>query len=762
MPTRAIELGAVGVLMTFFGSAAIVGGPRLIAQERPSAAASAEGVVHSSGESMGQKWHIDEHHVMWWNGKRYVRFGFTGNGDIAHMLNAGFDQFTLMPEEEWPISGPDPAIIRRVDEFSDKLEQVKATYYGSLNQFWPWRYGNLIGESDRAQAFMRDVRDVTSHAGSDSALALVVRLPVSRAERDRVGLDRVRAILFDLDGSTRHDVTGHVASMSPIERDSEEARDSDAAPPDGTLFQVRFQPISFPESGSLRLVIAVEVGLDEVPGAHGLPPLWKPGVRRFYRDSLEAFRSAYAKPGLRGLVFGDEINTFPASLLTARVYLDIRRDAEALGAYRDWLARRFGGVEGLNRHLLSDHASMDQVDWVVPLHPHVAGLARTDAAAKREETWAGTDNTWGLADTVEQLRKISAIQEEFRDWFCGYWLAAYANLAKEAIGSVPVFVCSAAVLGPADRALAMHGWAMREGVDGLTRNHYGHGGDQERRTLASLAQWMADLQRESGCTKHLWANEVGYVRPGMTDAEWAATDAAELERGDSFGSQWAFSSQAALREMLSLLARNGYRGFNRFLMNPSADRAAREVQWMADLRSEMEAIIVQAKDQPAADEPITGEQARAAARADRRVQELLRGVTAPRFRVEFSDRWQVWVVSFYAGDRQLGFASVSPQGAVLEVGEPEAHQEAPQEEDRELGDGDRPEDSLLLLNEEASIGVGPVLESKIVRHRFVWAAESEGLLFDRAPGFQTARGNLPAALPGRVTRVSHSVIVSAR
>ena len=36
----------------------------------------------------------------------------------------------------------------------------------------------------------------------------------------------------------------------------------------------------------------------------------------------------YGKPGLRGLKFGDEINTFPLSLLTARIYLELRRDAE--------------------------------------------------------------------------------------------------------------------------------------------------------------------------------------------------------------------------------------------------------------------------------------------------------------------------------------------------------------------------------------------------------------------------------------------------
>jgi hypothetical protein len=36
-----------------------------------------------------------------------------------------------------------------------------------------------------------------------------------------------------------------------------------------------------------------------------------------------------------------------------------------------------------------------------------------------------------------------------------------------------------------------------------------------------------------------------------------------------------------------LLTRYGYKGFNRFLMNPSARRAAQEVEWMAELREEI-------------------------------------------------------------------------------------------------------------------------------------------------------------------------------
>jgi len=120
----------------------------------------------SSGEYKGQKWCIDENHLMWWDAKSYVRFGFTGNGDPAQMLKAGFEKFTLMPSEQWSISGPDPGIVQDVNEMSDQLEKAGATYYGTLNAFWPWPYGNLIAESDKAVVFIRDVRDVTQWCSS--------------------------------------------------------------------------------------------------------------------------------------------------------------------------------------------------------------------------------------------------------------------------------------------------------------------------------------------------------------------------------------------------------------------------------------------------------------------------------------------------------------------------------------------------------------------------------------------------------------------
>lgn len=546
-------------------------------------------VQPSHGEYMGRKWSINADHLLCWDGKPYVRVGFTGNGDLARMLKAGFTQFTLAPDEKWPISGPDAKIVQSVNETSDRLEKAGATYYGSLNAFWPWRYGTLIAESDKAAVFVRSVQDVTEHAGRHWAADLQIRVPVPPAERDKVKPAHMDAVLFDLEHGTRYDLSAQVESVveTVAEPGPDARRESEDERRGGKAFRVRLQPIDLPESTSLRLVLAMEIHLAELPGVNGLPPLWKPGIRAFYRHSLEAFRPAYAKPGLRGLQFGDEINAFPQSLLTTRAYLDLRQDTVALGAYRDWLARRFGRVEELNRQLGAHYASFDQVQWRVPLHPFAPELARTDEAAEREESWAGARTTWGFADTVEQVRTVSRVQNEFRIWLCGRWLAEYAKLAREVIGPVPVFVCSASIGGEADQYLALHRWALREGVDGLIRNHYGNGGQEERYALASLARWMENVQQESGCTKHLWANEVGYVRPHVTDAEWAAREAAERGEGDSFGSQWAFPSRESLREMLLLLSQYGYRGFNRFLMSPSVPRASQEVEWMAALHEEI-------------------------------------------------------------------------------------------------------------------------------------------------------------------------------
>ena len=616
MPRCSIRVGIAGVLIAvFLSTVEAFGGAK--PAEREASARSRGLTSRSSGEYMGHRWTIDEHHLLWWDSKPYVRFGFTGTGDPVELIKLGFDQFTLMPDEEWPISGPDHEIVRRVEETSQELERIGATHYGILNAFWPWRYGNLIAESDRVAVFVRDVQDVTEHAGRDLALELQVRLPLPKAAQDITKPEHTQAVLFDLEHGTRYDLSDEVEEVTLVSAEPGPAspRGVDDERRGESAFRVHFKPIRFPESTSLRLLVAMEVRLAEVPGVHGLPPLWKPGIQEFYRRSLEAFRPAYAKPGLRGLQFGDEINTFPQSLLTARTYLDLRHDAVALKSYRDWLAKRFDGVDELNRRFGTNYPSFDQVEWQVPMHPFAPELARTDDAAEREESWVGAKTAWGLAGTVKQVRTVSRVQDEFRTWFFGHWLAEYAKLATKVIGPVPVFVCSAAIGGDADQYLGMHRWALREGVDGLIRNHYGNGGEEERYTLASLSRWMEKVQRESGCTKHLWANEVGYVRPHVTDDEWAAKEGAELGPGGSFGGQWAFPSQESLRQMLVLLTQYGYRGFNRFLMNPSAPRVSQEVRWMAGLRPEIVSLVVRAKEPAAGPATLTGEQTIDAARS---------------------------------------------------------------------------------------------------------------------------------------------------
>ena len=190
-----------------------VGGESPAFRERPSG-----GLTRSHGEYKGHRWEIEESGLARWDGKPYVRFAFTGNGNIPQMVKAGFDQFTLAPAEEWPISGPSPKIVESVNDTSDRLEKAGATYYGSLNAFWPWRYGKLIAESDLAPVFIRDVRDVTEHSGRQVGLDFQLRLPIHESEHDRVKPESTRVLLFDLEHGTQEDLTRQVESVDAERR----------------------------------------------------------------------------------------------------------------------------------------------------------------------------------------------------------------------------------------------------------------------------------------------------------------------------------------------------------------------------------------------------------------------------------------------------------------------------------------------------------------------------------------------------------------
>ncbi len=90
---------------------------------------------------------------------------------------------------------------------------------------------------------------------------------------------------------------------------------------------------------------------------------------------------------------------------------------------------------------------------------------------------------------------------------------------------------------------------------------------------------------------------------------------------------------------------------------------------MGELQPEIVDLMVGTKPPPLKErQGITAERAIAVARADERVKELLKEFDDLRTEAEFSEKWRVWLVHFFAGDRRVAFASVSEEGEVLEVG----------------------------------------------------------------------------------------------
>ncbi len=126
------------------------------------------------------------------------------------------------------------------------------------------------------------------------------------------------------------------------------------------------------------------------------------------------------------------------------------------------------------------------------------------------------------------------------------------------------------------------------GFDGTTPDHQPAPGGVPRLVVRPLARGIWEAREGSD-----WA----------TDAEWATMEARELGAGNSFGSQWAFPSKTALRDMLELLSQYGYRGFKRFLMNPSTPGSAQEVQWMAESRPDIVSWVSRQGKPPEASRP---------------------------------------------------------------------------------------------------------------------------------------------------------------
>jgi len=416
------------------------------------------------GKYMGQSWHIDDHHLLWWQGKPYVRYGFTGNGDVDRFMEKGFNQFNAYPSEElWVFSkelAKNQQAIQEVNAFTDLLQTKGATYYVGLNLLWPWRGSGKIAENDMVDCVFRKVWDFREFSQKKEVIELefISDIPL------KVNRQNVQVYLFDFASGHYEDVSDKLKDVQTAEKTIKESAGERYR---ATSHKLKFESMRLSDSGGLCITAIVRVALPTVPGMYpgSFPALWKPGIQQYYRNGLQQFRAAYRKPGLRGMMFGDEINTHSVSLTHTGLHIDFSRDAIAISAYRKWLRQRFSTIASLKDALTSNYQSFNDVTWQVCIYPFIED--------DREGGGNGlSQQTFGLYKSAEQFEMIDCLQEEFRVWFYGHWLARYAKMAKEAIGDVPVFITSAGITGDAEGHLQIHKHAMLEGIEVLVRNHY--------------------------------------------------------------------------------------------------------------------------------------------------------------------------------------------------------------------------------------------------------------------------------------------------
>ena len=615
----------------------------------------------TQGKYMGHQWYIDENHLIWWDGKPYVRYGFTGNGEIDRFIKLGFDQFNVYPSEElWVFSkdtNDNEKAISEVDEFTDELVRKGATYYAGLNSLWPWKHNSKIRPEDMVQCTLKRVWDITEFAGKRKSLELsfTVDGPINFERRN------AKIYLFDFGAGEYEDISKRLTDVNVSREQVIESPNERYTATKYTLALTKFR---LPVSQDLRVTLILKLARPMVPNVYpsAFPALWKPGIIRYYRNGVERFKKAYAKDGLRGMKFGDEINTYRASSVRCEIYVDFGNDSIALESYRNWLKRKFGAIDELNEYLETEFRDFTQVTWRICIYPFLENdFVEGDEALAQE--------TFGLFDSAEQLEKIDQLQEEFRVWFYGYWLAQYARMAKEITGNVPVFLASAGIGGDAESYLQIHKQAMLQGVDGLVRNHYAWvgktasgklatfaAGSDRRFPLETVTELLDSVQTECGKTKTYFANEFGRPRVGGDDFF------------DDFGlgHQFSFRSKQDLRDFLAVLIDNGYKGFNMFKMNPNVEAAQQEVRWLSELKPEIVKKTVQTTEYEK-EIKISKEQAISLARKNARLRRLFERHPNARASAVFNKEYGVWLVEFVEDGTEVGFASVSADGRVLET-----------------------------------------------------------------------------------------------
>jgi hypothetical protein len=616
-------------------------------------------ITASTGVFRGHEWRIDENHLLWWDAQPYVRYGFTGNGPIDKFMELGFSQFNVYPSEKLWVVSHDPAdhqkAIRDVDEFTDELVRRKATYYAGLNSLWQWPGSDKIQQEEMVKSVFKRSWSISEHAGQTTTIELEA---TSRMEVEFTK-EQTRVHLFDVDKGSQWDVSDRLERIAVRQEQIRES-ESESATVKKCVFH--FGEMDLPRSRDLRMAIFVDVDTAVVPHVYpsSFPALWKPGIIQYYTDGLESFSSAYAKDGLRGMLFGDEINTDRVSFAGAGLYIDFREDAIALKAYRTWLRKRFGAISQLNRYLGTDYRSFDETTWHLCRYPFL------EEEIEREDPWTAVHHTFSSLATGDQCRKVGELQEEFRVAFFGDWLARYGAMAKKIIGDVPVFITSAGIGGPADGYLQIHRHALLAGLDGLVRNHYGNVKRGPSGQLATYSVWsearfpletvtglLASVQKESGVTKSYFANEFGCPKPGGYD-------------DFGLGNQFSFSSKEKLRDFLHVLIMNGCKGFNMFKMDPDVPAAKKEVKWLAEMKDDIIRQTIATTDY-SEDASISKERAIQIALQHSGTQSVQDRYSDLRTSASFNRRYDVWIVELLAGGREIGFVSISMDGKVVEI-----------------------------------------------------------------------------------------------
>lgn len=245
-------------------------------------------------------------------------------------------------------------------------------------------------------------------------------------------------------------------------------------------------------------------------------------------------------------------------------------------------------------------------------------------------------------------------------------LSEYVHEAKRLLGDVPICF---KIAGTWNAEAVIAGAAVADGL-GFDVWFSQPDDPHARREIQQALQMLEARQK-----KTTW---FFIAEGGRTLGE----DSDETRREDYWAAWPPFRSKDEAWGILKSYAELGVRGF--IYNGPDSLPGSKyrdSYRWLGELKTEITRLMIETK-QPPVEMPLemTAAEAIVAARTEKRVQELLRGLRDVRVEAEFAEQWQVWLVHFFLGDQRVAFASVSKEGKVLEVGNPGESEE--QSDDR--------------------------------------------------------------------------------